>query len=98
MAAERDCANTEQLETIKDRLHSGELRFKDVESNQTAIMKTLEEVHSTIMDTHRRMFVDNGTKSIQTIIDRHDRVIRVLTWSGGITVAACVSAVVKSFF
>lgn len=92
------CEQTEELEKVKDRLHEGDLRFADIESNQTAMMKTLGEVHETTTDTHKRMFIDNGNPSMQTTIDRHDRVIKTLTRLGRITTAVAIGAVVKSFF
>ena len=97
MGNEHDCDQSEHIETIKERLHEGDLRFAAIESNQSAMMTTLGEVNETTRDTHKRMFVDNGTKSIQTTIDRHDRVIKMLTWVGGITTAAAIGAIVKSF-
>lgn len=46
----------------------------------------------------RRLFRDNGSVSIQTRIDRHEQVLRVLLWIvgilGGTFLAACGSGIV----
>ena len=46
----------------------------------------------------RRLFVDNGTPSIQTRLERHDLVIRALLWvvsvAAGTAIAGAVSACV----
>ena len=51
-------------------------------------MATAVQPLSEKMDVmNKRLFVDNGTVSIQTRIDRHTRILNVLVW----VVAVCVS-------
>lgn len=37
-----------------------------------------------------RLYRDNGHKSIQTIINGHDQIIRVIIWIGGITASSSI--------
>lgn len=47
---------------------------------------------------HARLFVDNGSPSMQTRLDRADRMLAVILWMGGVLVTAIVSVGVKVFF
>lgn len=58
------------------------------------ITTKLEEMDRTIKDIHHRLFIDNGSPSIQTRLDRHDQTLSNLTkmtWAS-ITVALGVLA------
>lgn len=43
-----------------------------------------EETMAMLTRIHDRLFVDNGAPCVQTRLDRHDRIISLLTWAGGI--------------
>ena len=57
-----------------------------------------EELMAKLDSIERRLFVDNGTPSIQTRLERHDLVIRALLWvvsvAAGTAIAGAVSACV----
>jgi hypothetical protein len=40
----------------------------------------------------RRLFRDNGTLSIQTRIERHEQILKVLLWATSIVVGAALTA------
>ena len=60
-------------------------------AQSAAVLEKLESIE-------RRLFVDNGTPSIQTRLERHDLVIRALLWVvsvvAGTAIAGAVSACV----
>ena len=57
-----------------------------------------EELMGKLDSIERRLFVDNGSPSIQTRLERHDLVIRALLWVvsvvAGTAIAGAVSACV----
>ena len=61
-------------------------------------LKRHEELIGKLDGIERRLFVDNGTPSIQTRLERHDLVIRALLWVvsvvAGTAIAGAVSACV----
>ncbi len=50
------------------------VKVRDCEAVSTRIFSKLESIE-------RRLFRDNGTLSIQTRLDRHEQVIRVILWA-----------------
>lgn len=46
--------------------------------------KRHEETMVLLRKIHDRLFVDNGSTSFQTRLDRHDRIISTLSWVGSI--------------
>ncbi len=67
------------------------VRTRDCEAVSTRIFRKLESIE-------RRLFKDNGTLSIQTRLDRHEQVIRVVLWAlsviGGVFLSALALGVV----
>jgi hypothetical protein len=61
-------------------------------------LKRHEELIEKLDGIERRLFVDNGSPSIQTRLERHDLVIRALLWvvsvAAGTAIAGAVSACV----
>ena len=62
--------------------------------------RSCEEVSSRIFakldSIERRLFKDNGTLSIQTRLDRHEQVIRVILWALSVIGGAFLTSVVVS--
>jgi len=56
------------------------------------------EVSQRVLDKldsiERRLFKDNGTLSIQTRIERHEQILRVLLWVTSIVVGTVLTSVV----
>ena len=63
----------------------GYVTEKDCEAVSTRIFAKLDAIE-------RRLFKDNGTLSIQTRLDRHEQVLRVLLWVTSVTVGTALSA------
>ena len=59
---------------------------RDCEAVSTRIFSKLESIE-------RRLFKDNGTLSIQTRLDRHEQVIRVILWALSVIGGVFLSAV-----
>ena len=77
-----------------DRQSISYVHKTDCESKHSEVLKA-------IGDLNKRLYRDNGQKSIQTILCDHDRVIRALIWTvgAGITVGlGSVATLVIVFF
>ena len=48
------------------------------------ILESQEKLHGKLDSIEKRLFRDNGAVSIQTRIDRHGQILRVLLWVVGI--------------
>ena len=58
------------------------------------VMDKLTEVLTEQRDTNKRLYKDNGRKSVQTILSEHGQVIKVIIWvAGGAALAAITSLV-----
>jgi len=64
---------------------------KDCAGTSARVLEKLDRIE-------RRLFRDNGSVSIQTRIDRHEQILRVVLWivgiAGGSILAACGSGLV----
>ncbi len=58
------------------------------------MLQTHQELIAKLDSIERRLFKDNGTLSIQTRLDRHEQVLRVLLWVTSVTVGTALSAAV----
>ena len=59
---------------------------------QESCSRTSRQILDKLDGIERRLFKDNGTLSIQTRLDRHERVLRVLLWAASVmagTLLAC---------
>ena len=63
----------------------GYVTDKDCEAVSTRIFAKLDSIE-------RRLFRDNGTLSIQTRLDRHEQVLKVLLWVTSVIMATALSA------
>ncbi|UCD52276.1 MAG: hypothetical protein JSW27_06480 [Phycisphaerales bacterium] len=62
-------------------------------------MTELEKIHDKLDALERRLFIDNGTESIQSRLNRHERWIRAMAWltatAAGASVVTLVSVGIK---
>ncbi len=58
---------------IKERLFNGDLNF-------VKMQQTLDTVADRTADMNHRLFIDNGTKCVQTRINAMENVVKILTW------------------
>ena len=65
---------------------------------EVSMVEQIKQVCEKLESIERRLFRDNGTLSIQTRLDRHEQVIRGLTWAlsvvGGAMLTTLVALVV----
>jgi len=81
--------------------------FKRLEEGQEALKGQLEAYHAEMVASvarsaeilaesvgklERTVYKDNGSRSIQTRLNDHERCIKVVTWLGGMIVSAAVLA------
>ena len=77
---------------LEDRMHNSDLRFQQIQDSMGSIAGDITEMKVDVSQIQRRLFVNNGNPSIQTMLDRHQQVINGLIW----TVALVVTAVVPT--
>jgi len=62
------------------------------------LVQTHRELLTKLDSIEKRLFRDNGSVSIQTRLDRHEQILRVVLWIvgiiGGTFLAACVGGLV----
>lgn len=56
-----------------------------------------ERVLAKLDSIERRLFVDNGRASIQTMLDRHEQIIRALLWTVSAVIGALLFIGVTAF-
>ena len=60
------------------------VRQSHCEETSGRILESQEKLHGKLDSIEKRLFRDNGSVSIQTRIDRHGQILRVLLWVVGI--------------
>ena len=60
---------------------------EDCAASSTRILAKLESIE-------KRLFRDNGTLSIQTRIERHEQILRVLLWVTSVVIGAALTSAV----
>lgn len=58
-------------------------------TQSAAVLEKLESIE-------RRLFVDNGSPSIQTRLERHDLVIRALLWVVSVVMGTAIAGIVSA--
>ena len=53
-----------------------------------------KRIHEKLESIEQRLFHDNGTLSIQTRIERHEQILKVLLWASSIVVGIFLAAAV----
>jgi hypothetical protein len=56
------------------------------------IQQRHQEVVGKLEAIERRLFKDNGTPSIQTRLDRHEQILKVLLWATSIVVGTALTS------
>lgn len=85
---EHECINEDTLKDLKicmeqhnDRFHQGDLQFQKTQQCMDAILEGQEAIKTEQALTNKKLFVDNGTISIQTKIDRHNQLLKGMMWA-----------------
>ena len=68
------------------------------EQTSSQLLESQEQLHTKLDSNEKRLFRDNGSVSIQTRLDRHEQVQRLLLWIVGVIagtlLAGCTSVFV----
>lgn len=88
-----DEIHAEQKATT-ERMHEGDLRFQKLEDKLNQNGETGDATYAAVQKINKRLFIDNGTKSHQTKIDRHDQLLKGLLWAMGITCSTLIVAII----
>jgi len=88
------CEQKDTINEIHDRLHKGDMFMQAMDMKLDTIIKKQMEHQAFTQKLHDRLYVDNGTRSIQTVQHEHSQVIRGLLWIVGISVTALVGYII----
>lgn len=69
------------MEQHNERFHQGDLQFQKTEVAMKAILDGQSLIKDEQAKTNKKLFVDNGTISIQTKIDRHNQLLKGMMWA-----------------
>ena len=56
-----------------------------------------EEIKDMLNKIHNRLFIDNGTECIQSKLNYHGKVIKIIAWGIGVMYVAIVGVLVRYF-
>lgn len=64
------------------------------DQKHTETMEAIDGLRVGLDQVSRRLFQDNGKKSIQTIIAEHSQVIKVITWLGMVIATGFIGQII----
>ena len=83
-----ECVQTGLLSRIEtciaqheERLRDGDLKFQKMILQNEALLEGQRESQDTLERFNKRLFVDNGTTSVQTKIDRHNVMLKGMMYA-----------------
>ena len=68
-----------------------------VKERHEEVLKALRDIHDVQADTNKRLFKDNGAASIQTQLDRNNRINSVIIWLGASIGTTLLGLIVVAF-
>ena len=66
----------------------------ECDRKSTQILAAIAGLQASVSETNARLYRDNGHISIQTQLDRHDRILRTLCWVASIAGSTAIVGVV----
>ena len=66
-------------------------------ATSSQLLESQEQLHSKLDSIEKRLFRDNGSVSIQTRLDRHEQVQRLLLWIVGIIAGTLLAGCTSMF-
>ena len=79
---------------LSDRIHNSDVKFQEVQDGIGGIASDIKSLKINISNIERRLFVNNGTPSIQTLVDRNVQIIKGLIWTISLVVATIIPLVI----
>ena len=80
------CTEHDRICKIEERIGKGDVHFG-------TITQTLNDVHTLAVSMNKRLFIDNGTKSVQSRINAVENVTTVLIWIAGVLIVCTVTLI-----
>ena len=62
------------------------------QTTTSQLLSSQGKLHVKLDNIEKRLFKDNGSVSIQTRLDRHDQILKMLLWGIGIIAASILAA------
>ena len=83
MGEEHECLQTEVLRELREcqksndkRFHEGDLRFQSIVKANSDMLEGQVKISNSLTQIDKRLFIDNGTISMQTKMDRHETLLK----------------------
>jgi len=67
----------------------------DKEQYEKVCKHEFNEIKVMLDKIHNRLFIDNGTECIQSRLNYHSRVIKIIAWALGVVCVAIIGTLVK---
>ena len=87
---ENTCDQVERLKEVERALAAGEFRFLSIDTKQDKILAEAKITNQSVAKMYNRMFIDNGSPSFQTRLDRHDTVMKFVVKSVAIVATGLI--------
>jgi len=66
----QQCEQKETIQQINNRLHLGDMTLRDIKYSLESLKESIDSIQERSTQTYNRMFIDNGKKSFQSIIEK----------------------------
>jgi hypothetical protein len=88
---DHQCSEGERIRKIEERLGNGDVTLTGIKKDMDA--------HGILLSTiNKRLFIDNGTKSVQTRIDRIETFTKTIGWLASILTVATVGLIFRLIY
>ena len=71
------------------------VKHAELVSIQTNTLKAIEALKEDVDRLERRLYVDNGSPSIQTRLDRHERFIKIANFISYAAITAVITILIR---
>lgn len=82
------------MNTIETKVEEMLIKHAELLGTVKNSIEAIDELKISVEKLEHRLFVDNGSVSIQTRLDRHERFIKVCTWLSGVCMTAVMGVIV----
>jgi len=70
------------------------VKLEEYNRRHSDLVDLLRSVDNKVDETNNRLFKDNGKKSHQTIINEHEKVIKVIIWAVAVTATSSIAGLI----
>tara|TARA_Y100000004_G_C8654995_1_gene302724 strand:+ start:229 stop:492 length:264 start_codon:yes stop_codon:yes gene_type:complete len=83
------------MNALEEKINDMSVKHAELVSIQTNTLKAVESLKGDVDRLERRLYVDNGSPSIQTRLDRHERFIKIANLISYAAITTVITILVK---